>query len=266
MSLPTSLSRLLSKHPLLIASTSAGILLIAIPSIRLVRLHQQLDKVITNFYSLGPYAKDVARSSPHPRLPESVASNPENYRIFYDVATKSVPRSLLPGYDYEEMLTLYLRRNMIAFSRMPQAYLLWLTASKEDRASFTKEYLSKLDFREGDLVSGFYRVLSRDGGLCAFSMARGLVEGRLVVSIEDETSKLDVETGVWMALPQIEAKGEMSEREMTMFKIETFMWVLKDEKTVMPMERSLPRWMHETGAWWMMDSGTKWLCRMKEGG
>jgi hypothetical protein len=93
-------------------------------------------------------------------------------------------------------------------------------------------------------------------------MSHGLVEGRLVVSIEDETKKLDAETGVWVYLPEVTAKGEASERQMAMFKNETFMWVPKDEKTVMPLEKSIPRFMHETAAWCLMNSGTKWLCQL----
>ena len=265
MSFPSTLSRLLIKHPILIASSAAGVLCIGVPLVKLLRLHDHLDSVITNFRSRGPYAKDAARSSPHAQLPDRVSSNPEDYRIVYDIATNSVPKSLLPEYDYDEMLTKYLRYTMSAFSRLPQALLLKLIAPAEDKGTFNKNYLSRLDFRNGDLANGSYRVLSRDAGLCVFSMSHGAVEGRLVVSIEDETRTLDAETGVWLALPQIEAQGEAGKRQMTMFKNETFMWVPKEEKTVMPLERFLTRWMHETGAWWLMDSGTKWLCTTEDG-
>jgi hypothetical protein len=43
------------------------------------------------------------------------------------------------------------------------------------------------------------------------------------------------------------------------FCSETFMWKRKDEVRRMPLERRGVRWMHETAAWWLVDSGVKYL-------
>ena len=150
---------------------------------------------------------------------------------------------------------------MIAFSKMPQAYLLRLMAPSDARETFTKEYLDIIDFKVDDLVNGSYRVVYRDHGTCVFGMLYGPVEGRLVVSIEDETSKLDHQTGERSKLYK---EGDIDEDAVTISKNQLFIWVAKDAKVIMPMERSLPRWVHETAAWWMMDSGIKYLCSLRQ--
>jgi hypothetical protein len=70
-----------------------------------------------------------------------------------------MPKSLLPQCDYGEMLTIYLRHTMTAFSRLPQAYLLKLMVAKNDKLSFSTDYLSHLDFKNRNLANGSYRVI-----------------------------------------------------------------------------------------------------------
>ncbi|RMZ76970.1 hypothetical protein DV737_g4595, partial [Chaetothyriales sp. CBS 132003] len=176
---------------------------------------------------MGPYAKQAAaRSGRQALVPAAVVSDSDTdeYRVFYDVATKT-------------------------------AWVLWLVAGREGRRSFGTAYVANLGFEVGDVVNGMYKVLGRDGNVVVFGMAQGAVEGRLVVSIGDERERLDASTGAWVAVAQTEGDGQ----GMAVVKNETFMWVRRAEGVVMPLERRVPRWLHEVASWWLMDEGTKWL-------
>jgi hypothetical protein len=70
-------------------------------------------------------------------------------------------------------------------------------------------------------------------------MKQGGIEGRLVVGIEP--------------------KGE----DM-IFYSETVMWKGKDDKTVMPLERAVPKWLHELASWWLLDLGTNYLVGLRK--
>ncbi|RMZ75368.1 hypothetical protein DV738_g5507, partial [Chaetothyriales sp. CBS 135597] len=294
-SLSNSLTKTLStRHGRVVviaaASTAAaGILLIGIPAIRLATLHARLDKAITSFWSMGPYAKQAAagRSGKQALLPPEVAAaaagghngsddhDDDEYRIFYEVATKTVAKAQLQGEveqgeglsssSYEELLTRYLRHTMVEFQRFPQAWVLWLVTAaaaggKEGRRrTFDKRYLASLPFEAGDVVNGVYKVLGREGSVVVFGMAQGAVEGRMVVSIGDERERLDARTGAWVAVAQVEGGGDKDEQDRAVVKNELFMWVKRSEGVVMPMERSVPRWLHEVANWWLMDEGTRWL-------
>ncbi|RMZ87912.1 hypothetical protein DV736_g4864, partial [Chaetothyriales sp. CBS 134916] len=166
---------------------------------------------------MGPYAKQAAaRSSRQALLPPEVISDSseggdnDEYRIFYDVATKTVPKAQLGQQleeGYEELLTKYLRHTLVGFHGFPQAWVLWLVAGRERRRTFAKGYVAKLPFETGDVVNGVYKVLGRDGNVVVFGMTLGAVEGRLVVSIGDERERLDARTGAWVAV-QLPAHGE----------------------------------------------------------
>ncbi|RMZ88960.1 hypothetical protein DV736_g3817, partial [Chaetothyriales sp. CBS 134916] len=231
----------------------------------------QVAKSVTNFWSMGPYAKQAAvRSGREALLPPDVVSDSSQgddsgeYRVFYDVATKTVAKAQieekLVEEGYEALLTQYLRHTMSAFHSFPQAWVLWLMAGREGRRTFARQYVGQLAFEAGDVVNGVYTVLGRDGNAVVFGiMAQGAVEGRLVVRIGDERERLDASTGAWVAVVQAEGKGEAQHQEMAVVKNETFMWVRRAEGVVMPLERRLPRWLHEVASWWLLDDGTKWL-------
>jgi hypothetical protein len=109
----------------------------------------------------------------HGHLPRSISSNittapdevfTEQTVAVYDSATISVPRGKLPALPTEELLTRLMRRNMSSFTRLPQAYILRTMSTKAEAPSFKAANLERLDFTEGDLVCGAYRVILRTIG------------------------------------------------------------------------------------------------------
>ena len=96
-----------------------------------------------------------------------------------------------------------------------------------------------------------YRVLGRgeieDGskGWVCFGMAMNGIEGRLVI-------------GLWRDVSRTSSK-DLDEIDTSVFSTETWMWVEKEKRIVMPMERKIPRLMHRIGSWWLLVRGTEWL-------
>lgn len=112
-----------------------------------------------------------------------------------------------------------------------------LCGSEEEKLSFKSSKISSLDFEKGELVCGVYRVVAREKNKVEFEIQMknlDFVDGRLAMSF-----------------------SEMEEE--VVFCSETMMWRHADEKRSMPLEKPLLRWMHETAAWWLIDSGVKYL-------
>jgi hypothetical protein len=184
----------------------------------------------------------------HGHLPRSISSNittapdevfTEQTVAVYDSATISVPRGKLPALPTEELLTRLMQRNMSSFTRFPQAYILRTMSTKAEAPSFKAANLERLDFTEGDLVCGAYRVILRTPGKVEFELKpMGAVRGRLVTTITEKDDQM-------------------------VFMNETLMWKPKGEKGVMPLETAVGKWMHELTAWWMVDSGVKHLMDLK---
>jgi hypothetical protein len=166
----------------------------------------------------------------------SPAVTEEKCFIIHDIASKSVRKELLPALDTNTLLTTYIRNTMTRFSSFPQAWVLRLIS---DRATFKKTYIENLEFKDGDVVCGVYRVVLRTEEKVELLMKQGNVEGRLVVGLE--------------------SKGE----DMVFYS-ETVMWKGKDDKTVMPLERAAPKWLHELASWWLLDLGTNYLVGLRK--
>jgi len=167
----------------------------------------------------------------------STSAIEENGFMIHDIASKLVRKELLPALDTNTLLTMYIRYTMARFSSFPQAWVLRLTS---DRETFKKTYIEKLEFKEGDVVCGLYRVVLRTEEKVELLMKQGNLEGRLVVGIKP--------------------KGE----DMVFYS-ETLMWKGKDDKTVMPLERAVPKWLHELASWWLLDLGTNYLIGLRKG-
>jgi hypothetical protein len=194
--------------------------------------HQRLSKRITHTAHNGTLPRKASIES----IPDPIFT-PEYFTI-YDKCSKAAQRSCLPDASPDLLFTRLLRRNMTAFSHFPQALMLALASkTPEQKKSFKKAYISALDFDVGDLVCGVYRVVRRTRDQVEFEIRmQGLefVEGRLVLSFYERENEL-------------------------VFCNETFMWRRADEARRMPLERKGIRWMHETAAWWLVDSGVKYL-------
>ena len=130
---------------------------------------------------------------------------------------------------------------MALFSTTPQAYILWMVTPTEDRYSFGRTYLENLPFQIGNLVNGSYQVISRDDSVCAMAMKAGEMQGRLICSIVD---------------------GDKGTEKM--FRTETYMWVKKESKAVLPLERAIATYAHEVTSWWLLVKGTEMLQRLKQ--
>lgn len=198
--------------------------------------HQRLSSRIQHRSHRGKLS-----ASPKPvdieSIPDSVLT--DAYYALYDRSTKSVPRSELPStLSTEQLFIRLLRRNMTAFSHFPQALMVRMISSTADeRQSFQASRISALDFEPGDLVCGVYRVVGRSRNKVEFEIRMKnleFVDGRLAVSFHEEGDDV-------------------------VFCNETMMWRRADETRRMPLEKPVLRWMHETAAWWLIDSGVKYL-------
>ncbi|KAJ5457707.1 hypothetical protein N7475_009095 [Penicillium sp. IBT 31633x] len=120
--------------------------------------HERLSKRITHISYRGtlPATEKLSiQSIPYPVLCDG-------YFTLYDRCSQSVPRASLPSESIDILFKKLMRRNMTAFSRLPQALALAMASkTPEQKRSFQKEYLATLDFEVGDLVCGAYRVAVR---------------------------------------------------------------------------------------------------------
>ena len=169
--------------------------------------------------------------------PDSVIT--DEYFTLYDRSLKATLRASLPsGVPTELLFTKLVRRNMTAFSHFPQALILRaLSKAPEERKSFTASHISSLDFSEGDLICGVYRVVLRNKNKVELEIKMKnmpWVSGRLVISFQERGDEV-------------------------LFSTETLMWRRADEGRRMPLEKPVVRWMHETAAWWLIDSGVGYL-------
>ncbi|KAJ5629907.1 hypothetical protein N7528_003564 [Penicillium herquei] len=174
-------------------------------------------------------------------IPQSVFT--DQYFALHDRASKSVLRESLPcSIPTELLFTRLARRNMTIFTHFPQALMIRLMSnSSEEKRSFKASHIASLDFHEGDLVCGVYRVVARSNNKVEFEIKlKGMefVNGRLALSFKEEGNTV-------------------------VFCTETVMWRRVDEKQTMPLEKPVLRWMHETAAWWLIDSGVKYLTELE---
>ena len=156
--------------------------------------------------------------------------------MIHDIASKPVQKELLPALDTNTLLTTYLRSTMVRFSSFPQAWVLRLIS---DRTTFRKAYIQNLEFEDGDVVCGLYRVVLRTEEKVEFLLKQGSVEGRLVVGVKPRGADME-------------------------FYSETVMWKGKDDKAAMPLERAVPKWLHELASWSLLESGTNHLVGLRK--
>ncbi|CAG8158534.1 unnamed protein product [Penicillium olsonii] len=197
--------------------------------------HTRLSKRITHTSHQGTLLPTEIET-----IPKSIFT--PQYFTIHDTCSKTIPRACLPDQSTDLLFTRLVRRNMIAFSRFPQALMLAMVSKTSgQRESFKRAHINALEFREGDLVCGVYQVRVRSGNKVEFEISMhgvDYVQGRLAISFK-EIERDDV--------------------GMVVFSSETVMWRRADEKRCMPLERAALRWMHETAAWWLLDSGVKYL-------
>ncbi|KAJ5635924.1 uncharacterized protein N7484_009237 [Penicillium longicatenatum] len=201
--------------------------------------HQKLSSRIQHTSQSG---LSSAKSKPQSieSIPEGVLT--EKFFALHDHASKSVLRGSLPNIPIELLFTKLVRRNMTTFTHFPQALMIRLVCdTKEQKRSFKASHISSLDFNEGDLVCGVYRVIARSSNKVEFEIKMVNMDfccARLALSFHEKGDEV-------------------------VFCSETMMWRPADECQNMPLERPLIRWMHETAAWWLIDSGVKYLTELE---
>jgi hypothetical protein len=203
--------------------------------------HQRLSSRIQHKSHRGKLSAPSPKPIEIESVPETIFT--DQYFALYDHSSKSVSRDALPkNVPTEQLFTKLVRRNMTAFTRFPQALMIRLISrAPEEQQSFKASHLSSLDFNEGDLVCGVYRVIARAENKVEFEIKMKNMEfinGRLALSF-------------------LETEGKV------IFSSETLMWRRSDESQPMPLEKPLLRWMHETAAWWLLDSGVKYLMELE---
>lgn len=199
-------------------------------------LHQRLSSRIQHESRSGKLGGSNSKLIEIESVPEQIFT--DQYFALHDRASKSVSRDALPSIPAEALLSKLVRRNMSKFARFPQALAMKFGCeTPEQRVTFEGSHIHSLDYNEGDVVCGVYRVVARGTNKVEFEMSmKGMeyVNGRLAISVEESLDHL-------------------------IFATETFMWRRVDETRPMPLEKPVLRWMHETAAWWLIDSGVDYL-------
>lgn len=224
----------LARYPKVVAS----VLVIGCPVTYLLYLHRSLARTTQRTSKQGVLTASTSHNISS--IPPSDLTS--EYFMVHDRAYKFIPASRFPALEQDELLTMYLRHTMSLFSsRFPQAYLIRMVCSPEEKATFNQDYIRKLDFKEGDLVNGMYRVVVRTKGKVEFEIkTMGIVRGgRMVIGVEEKADEWECSS-------------------------ETAMWKRVGEKKPMPLEKGLLKWSHELASWWLLDSGTKYLMGLKK--
>ena len=148
---------------------------------------------------------------------------------------------LLPNYTISdsspEHFTHLLRHNMINFAHYPQAWILWLLLP-EQRHTFSRAYIERLVFVEGDLVCDVYKVVEAKPTHVEMSMEMpprfGSVAGLLVIRLETMPESGGVE-----------------------LVTETLQWATSEEGTMrdLPLCKPLPKLLHEFASASLLVSG-----------
>lgn len=228
---------LLASTVMIRSTITAAAILAGSSAVCLYLFHQRLSSRVEHVSQSGKLGLTKSRPISIESVPDDVFT--DNCFALHDRASKSVSSDALPAnIPVELLLTKLLRRNMITFTRLPQALAMKLSSrSLDERHSFDPALINSLEFKEGDLVCGVYRVIVRKDHKVEFEMKmKGMefLNGRLATSIS--------QTG-----------------DQVVFSTETFMWRQTNDTRKMPLERPLVRWMHETASWWLIDSGVDYL-------
>lgn len=204
------------------------------------RFHKSLGKRVSHTQHQGAIPETVRNTITS--IPDAVVA--DECHCFYDRALCRVPRRELPSKELPEVFLLLLRRNMTAFGRFPQAYILHLIATPERKHTFCASHIQSLDYQPGDVVNGLYRVCERAESKAVYAIeADGPIDGRLALRYWEEGDDV-------------------------VYCTETIMWTQKakgSEKQVkMPLERPAVRFLHELAAWWLLESGIRYLTKLRQ--
>ena len=172
-------------------------------------------------------------------LPVDLVDHPQDFRIIHDTAAKTLLNStLLENEKVEQLFTQFLRRNMSCFARTPQSWMLKLVLSSEQRSSFSQFHINALDFQEGDVFCGLYRVTRRN-------------PLKVEIRMEPPDGAGDLSGLLVLSLRRCEGGAVLT--------TETLQWTKAKSSTVLPLERELFKFMHEMASWWLLVTGAEYV-------
>ena len=157
--------KMLSRPELIsVLCTGIGTLLaIATIYIRASMLHARPASVIHHQSINHDERKALVGSGKLTNLPTNLLKEPEDFKVIHELDQWVIRRTTLRnGEEFNRAFTRLMRRNMGLFARFPQCWLIRLVArNAEQRQSFSQEHIKSLDFEDGDLFCGIYRVVRR---------------------------------------------------------------------------------------------------------
>ena len=191
--------------------------------------------------------KASAESGKLESLPTDLIQRPDGFRVLHEKSEKAIPNLKLPndGLTEDRLFTELLRRDMGCFTQMPQSWMMWLILRKGKLGrTFSPTHIKTLDFQEGDVFCGVYRVSKRRAMKVEIEMVspEGFppLHGMLVIAVDRG------------------ARGGV------VFRTETLQWTDVDSGVVLPLERAVLRFMHEMASWWLLLSGVEYLTWLVE--
>ncbi|KAF2260505.1 hypothetical protein CC78DRAFT_437290, partial [Lojkania enalia] len=212
---------------------------VVLPTAYLAYLHLTLkDKVQCQ---TTPHLQDDSVA-----LPKEVCQHVDEYIIWHERAWKNIQNLRLATNKglYPELLTSYLRHNMLAFIKAPPAWAIKRSiADPNDRVSFEPDYIRGLGFEEGDRVCGVYAVSSRGQSQIVLKLDAPAsyngpkVEGLLAVEIENETNEDNSDLGAVRIINDV------------------VLWRKKIGGEKLVLERAVGRWVHSVLVRWMVQRG-----------
>ncbi|EFR04130.1 hypothetical protein MGYG_07137 [Nannizzia gypsea CBS 118893] len=231
----SAISQAFERYPRALTAAAAVLVIVGAPAAFLLYHHDRLGRKVRHSTIRGSLAdtplQDI-KSMPESALNKDAASKT---RALYDVASLStLSINISPALSEDEILTRYLRRNMTAFSRFPQAYALSLNCDQHARKTFKASHIQRLNFEPGDVVCAAYTVVFREQNRVEFAMELNQIRGRLVTTFERNGGQIT-------------------------FKTQTAMWQSSDLKAPMPLETPILKFAHELTSWWMLEAGILYL-------
>jgi hypothetical protein len=170
-------------------------------------------------------------------IPQALLGTQEAPALLHEKCSIAIPNYTISN-DSPKHFTQLLRHNMISFARLPQAWIFWLVMPKQ-RHTFSQAYIERLDFIEGDLVCGVYRVVKASATCVEMGMKVpprfGAVGGLLVVRLQ-----ANPDSGVSMIT-------------------ETLQWTLDGTIKDLPLSKPLPKFLHEFASASLLASGAGFL-------
>lgn len=259
------------------ATTALAILPVAAPVAYFLYWNWRIGSITTS--NSGRFeAKQTATAAhktdiePPKSLPEEVTEDPSQWVVSYErvVSRPLQLEDLTNRVDPQKpeiaqpsaLFTSYLRATHKAFSWTPQAFLIRsLLKEPLNRASFNTKWIENLDFKDGDIVNGVYKVshVSSDKNTHAERVellidtpasydgpaVRGLILSATEPNKSEETDSAEQHDGI-------------------SFINETWMWRLKEEKPTL-LESRFGGWFHGLLAGWLIVKGMDALGCEKDG-